>query len=792
MLRSQCKPSALHFKTTKDIKPLTKPVGQERAIEAIQFAISVNKAGYNLYALGPHGIGKHSIIKDILSKTKAIHHHLFDWCYVHNFEIPHKPKVLQLPPGLGPILRKDMEQLVESLKKSIPAGLSNKKVQAKIQALENEFDNWKCSQTSALRSKAEKEKITIVNEDDRFKIIPTHEGNELTTSEFNNLPKRQQEKLNVAMKKYRIKLEKIAEKITTQSQALNNKEEDLQKKHTQQIISSSILPLIKKHKAFTDVLSYLNNVQDNIISNCKDFYPATENEKLDPIDITTLKDEISFVRYKVNVLINHQKKDSTPVVYEPNPTYSNLVGRVEHMSQLGALVTNYTLVRPGALHRANGGYLILDIHRLLSHSYAWEGLKINLCTQQITLCPLEQILSVSSTISLEPEPIPLNVKVILLGDHEIHDALSETDPDFKELFKVTADFEEELVRNSKNTQVYAQLIATLINKENLRAFDRSAVAKIIEYSARLVGDAERLTTHCGSLIDLLCEADHWAGQNKKNIVRAADVQKTIDIQAHRRARLRDKLHNEIKRDIIFIDTSGEKIGQINSTPVVQVSDFHFGQPSRITATARKGDSGIIDIEREVDLGGPTHSKGVLILSAFLRSNYAKDKALHLSATLAFEQNYGTVEGDSASLTELCALLSAIAEVPIKQCFAITGSINQLGQVQPVGYINEKIEGFFDICKMRTLTGTQGVLIPEANVKQLMLREDIVAAVAAKQFHVYAVSDVYQALTLLTGITAGEKDASTGEYPKDSVNYLVEKRLKKMSASSHEKEQHHDE
>jgi lon-related putative ATP-dependent protease len=463
------------------------------------------------------------------------------------------------------------------------------------------------------------------------------------------------------------------------------------------------------------------------------------------------------------------------VIYEDHPIYNNLVGRIEHLAQMGALLTDFTLIKSGALHRANGGYLILDARQLLLQPYAWDALKRVLRSRELRIESLGQALSLVSTVSLEPQPIPLDVKVVLVGERLLYYLLHRYDPDFGELFKVEADFSEGMDRTSENNLLYARLLATLIRREKLRSLDRGAVARVIEQSARAMGDAEKLSVHLLSIVDLLREADYWADVADNDAMTAADVQRAIDAQIHRADRLRERLQERIQRGTILIDTAGERVGQVNGLSVLQLGHFAFGRPNRITARVRLGKGEVVDIEREVELGGPIHSKGVLILSGFLSGRYVVDRPLSLSASLVFEQSYGGVEGDSASMAELCALLSALADVPIKQSWAMTGSVNQHGEAQPIGGVNEKIEGFFDVCQARGLPGEQGVIIPVSNVKDLMLRPDVVEAVRAGRFHVHAVQTVDRALELLTGMPAGERDEE-GNFPEGSINQRVEARL----------------
>jgi lon-related putative ATP-dependent protease len=539
--------------------------------------------------------------------------------------------------------------------------------------------------------------------------------------------------------------------------------------------------LYQKYAELPAVVNFLQMVQKDINEHLADF--LTTDEKSENAPSSPMPDGSTasplLRRYQVNLLVDASEQVGAPVIYESNPSYLNLVGRVEQMSHMGALITDFTLIKPGVLHRANGGYLLLDALKVLANPYAWEGLKRALQFEQIRIESPLQMLSMTSTMSLEPEPIPLQVKVVLLGDPLLYYQLAQLDPDFNELFKVAADFSDELDRTPATQQLYAQMIATITRREKLLPFDRSAVCRTIEQSARMTGDTEKLSIRMQSIVDLMEEADHWAQQGGAAVVSAEHVQQAINAQIYRSDRVREQMREEVLRQTIFIDTDGAKVGQINGLSVLQLANIAFGHPTRITAAIRMGEGDVINIEREVEMSGPLHSKGVLILASYLSARYAIEQPLSLSASLVFEQSYGGVEGDSASSTELYALISAIADVPIKQALAVTGSVNQRGEVQAIGGVNEKVEGFFDLCRARGLTGEQGVLIPQANVKHLMLRQDVVNAVGAGQFHVYPITTIDQGIEVLTGRTAGMR-GKTGKYPKGSINYLVDARLRSLA------------
>src|SRR5690606_19650713 len=536
----------------------------------------------------------------------------------------------------------------------------------------------------------------------------------------------------------------------------------------------------ERHRDVDEVLRYLDAVRADMVDSGDDFVRAVTGEGAPPglpFAMPVMQPggwgEALLSRYRVNLLVDRSDGAGAPIVYEDHPTHQNLVGRIEHRPHFGALVTDFTLITAGALHRATGGHLILDVRRLLSQPFAWEELKRTLRAGEIRIESLGQSLSLISTVSLEPEPIPLDVKVVLLGEPWIYYLLSMLDPEFSELFKVQADFDDRMVRDERTTPEYARLIATLAREARLRPFDRGAVARVMDRAARLAEDAERLSTHLSDIADLLREADYWAGEQGRAVVTADDVQQAIDAAIRRADRLRERALEAIGRGIVLIDTKGAVAGQINGLAVSMFGGF--GRPSRLTARVSLGRGEVVDIEREVALGGPIHSKGVLILQGFLADRYAQERPLSLKASLVFEQSYGGVDGDSASSAELYALLSALADVPIKQGLAVTGSVNQRGQVQAIGGVNEKIEGHFDVCRARGLTGEEGVLIPASNVKHLMLRHDVVEAAREGKFKIYAIETIDQGIEILTGMPAGERDAE-GRYPEDSINGRVERRL----------------
>ncbi|MCK6627623.1 MAG: AAA family ATPase [Anaerolineae bacterium] len=779
LLRRRCDPESFGFETTAELEDLTEIIGQTRAVEAVRFGIGMRQEGYNLFVLGPPGIGKHSLVQQFLEQEVVSKPPPADWCYVNNFEQPHKPRTLRLPPGQGLRLRQEMGQLVEALRSTIPAMFESEDYRTRKQGLEAEFKERQEKAFEEIKRRATEHGFALLKTPVGLAFAPVRNSHVLDPEQFDKLPKADQERIEADLNELQAQLQATIQQAPRWEREFRERLKALNREVTLLAVGHLVAELREKYNQLPEVVDYLNAVEQDIIENVDDFRPAEETSPAAALGLPLpgpVKDPSPFQRYQVNLLVDNSATQGAPVIYEDHPTHQNLVGKVEHLvTQMGALTTDFTLIRPGALHRANGGYLVLDAHKVLLQPYAWEQLKRALRSREIRIESLQQIFGLISTVSLEPEPIPLDVKLVLIGERMLYYLLYAYDPDFAELFKVEVDFEEQMGRSSENDLLYARLIGTLARKEGLRHFDRTAVAQVIEHSARLVGDAEKLSTHMQSIADLLREADYWASQAGREVVSVGDVQQAIEAQIYRADRLRERMQEEIQRETILIDTAGEKVGQINGLSVLTLGNYAFGRPSRITARVWLGKGEVVDIEREVELGGPIHSKGVLILSGFLGARYALEQPLSLSASLVFEQSYSGVEGDSASSAELYALLSALAEAPIKQSLAVTGSVNQHGQVQAIGGVNEKIEGFFDVCRARGLTGTQGVLIPAANVKHLMLRQDVVEAVAAGQFHIYPVETVDQGIEILTGLPAGERDEA-GNYPEGSLNQRVKARL----------------
>jgi lon-related putative ATP-dependent protease len=770
-LYRSCESSLFSFSTTAELEDLAEGIGQMRAIDAANFGIGMRHAGYNLYVMGRPGSGKRTLIRQLLDRTVGNSAKPADWCYVHNFDQPHKPTAIELPAGMGTRFHADMQQLVEELQATIPAVFEGDEYRRRLSQIDEEYGERQTHAFGEVGDDANKHGVVLLRTPNGFSFAPAKDDEVMSPEDFDKLT--QDEKTRI--EKEIIRLQESLEKVIRQVHQWRRERIERVHKLNEDAVLFAVGHLIddlrSSYAAYPAVCDYLNAVQQNVIASMDEFRHPREGVT----GLAALTSELpNFSRFRVNLLVGRDEAESAPVVYEEHPTYQNLMGRIEHLSQLGTLVTNFLLIKPGALHQANGGYLLLDAFKLLSQPFSWEGLKRALSTHEIRIESLGQMYSLVSTVSLEPEPIPLDAKVILFGNRMLYYLLAQYDPEFGELFKVAADFEDEVERNADNDLLYARLVGTLARREKLRPLDRGAVARVIEHSARRAEDAERLSTHMDSLADLVRQADYWAVQDKREVVTRADVERAIEAQIRRSDRLREHSHEAILRGILHIDTAGERVGQVNGLSVFQLGDFTFAQPSRITANTRLGEGEMVDIQREVKLGGSIHSKGVLILSSFLASRYAAEQPLSLSASLVFEQTYGQVEGDSASLAELCALLSSLADVPIRQSLAVTGSVDQFGRVQAIGAVNEKIEGYYDICSKRGLSGEQGVLIPASNVMHLMLRRDVVDAAAAGRFHIYAVETVDQALELLTGVPVGAPGI------EGRLNQRVAERLKHLA------------
>jgi lon-related putative ATP-dependent protease len=771
-LYRHCEAELPSFKTTAELEDLDVAIGQSRALAALEFGIGMRDPGYNLFVLGRSGSQRRRITETFLKADAAKRGVPDDWCYLNNFEDERKPIALRLPARRGAALRRDMAQLVEELKSAIPAAFESEHYRNSLAEIHEEFEDRVRTRIEQLQEEAKYKELSLMPTPHGFALAPLRHGKVVGEEDFDRLPDEEKEQTAAVVKIFTERLRHHIEEVPRWHKQQRDRVAALNREVTELATRQSIDQLKASYADCPQVLAYLDAVREDVLQNARSFVSDGAPAFGGP-------DKPPLTRYDINLLVSHADAGAAPIVYESHPSVQNLLGRVEHVAQFGALLTNFTMIRAGGLHRANGGYLILDADRLLVEPLAWSALKRALFSREVRIESLGELLSLASTVTLEPQAIPLDLKLILIGERRIYYLLCELDPDFGELFKVAADFENRIDRSAANTALYARMIATLARGENLAPLSHDAVARVIEHAARLLGDSEKLTTRLRDVADLLREASYWAGRDGAQVIERRHVQQAVAAQVARLDRLRNEIHEGIQRNLVLIDTDGEKVGQVNGLSVLGLGNFTFGQPSRITATARIGSGEIVDIERETELGGPIHSKGVLILSAYLAAKYATDAPLSLGASLVFEQSYGGVDGDSASVAEICALLSALADLPVRQCLAVTGSVNQHGRVQVIGGVNEKIEGFFDVCKARGLDGRHGVLIPDDNVKHLMLREDVVTAVANGKFQVYPIASIDEAIALLTGVVAGERDAA-GAFPPNTANARVERRLRELA------------
>jgi lon-related putative ATP-dependent protease len=782
-LGRQCDPEQFDFETTDDLPDLTEIIGQPRASKAVEFGLGIRGKGFHIYALGPEATDKQSLVRHFVEARASEEAPPFDLCYVHNFVESHRPCALQLPPGTGRELADDMDHCLDELKVELEAAFESEEYQTRRQGVQEAAGEQHQESLDELAEQAKERGLALLRTPLGFVFAPVREGEVIPPEELEKLGEEDKEQLEEGIKGLQEQLQGILRQIPRQQREVRDQLRDLNSEVARFAAHDLLEELRKKYSEYPEVVAHLDAVEKDVVENVRQLLtPVADSEQEKPPAASGPGPESPAghpsQRYRVNVLVDHTESGSAPIVYEENPTYQNLLGRIEYLSVMGTLVTDFTMIKPGALHRANGGYLILDARRVLLTPFAWEGLKRALQSRELrTESPGESLGLM--TVSLDPEPMPLDLKVVLFGSRMLYYLLSQHDPDFQDLFKVAADFADEIDRSPESEALYARMIATLARQESLRPFDRTGVAAVVDRSARMVGDSEKLSVRTRGVVDLLREASYWAGEDGVDAVTGTHVARAVDEWTYRSDRMRELSQEQILRETVYIDTEGERIGQINGLSVLQLGGFAFGRPSRITARVRLGSGHVIDIEREVELGGPIHSKGVFILSGFLGGRYGSERPLSLSASLVFEQSYGGIDGDSASSAELYALLSAISGVPLAQSIAVTGSVNQHGQVQPIGGVNEKIEGFFDVCRARGLTGHQGVMIPASNVKHLMVRDDIREAVAAGQFNIWPVRSVDQGIEVLTGIPMGARDED-GQYPQGTINQRVEARLTELA------------
>ncbi|MFO7993446.1 MAG: ATP-binding protein [Marinobacter sp.] len=760
----RCPVDQLDFDTTDSLEDLDLPCGQERVLRALEFGAGMRADGFNLFVLGPSGTGKHELVERFLANYAEQQPVPSDWCHVHNFEFADRPRSMRLAAGEGRQFKKDMNDLSGELRTAIPAAFESEEYQARLQELQEEMTKRQHQSLFDIQEEANANNIAMITTPAGFTFAPKRNGEVIDPEEYKNFSDEEKALVESKIEELQKQLQQTIQQFPRLRKEVRERVHGLNEEMVQLTLGGPIGELREKWRHQPAIVDFLDAIREDVVEHAEAFQ---DNENGPPTGL--------LGRYKVNLLVDNADTTGAPVIYEDLPNHQHLAGQIEHRTRQGTLYTDFTLIKGGSVHRANGGYLIVDARRILSQPMAWESLKRILFSGEIRIESLERLYGLASTISLQPEPIPVSVKVVLLGDRMLYYLLSHYDPDFLDLFKVEADFEDDLDRDGDSYGLYARMIATMARQLKCRPLDREAVARLIEQASRLAADQRKLTAHDRVLKDIVSEADHWATQADSTTIEMVHIQRAIDEREFRASRVRERSREQIARGVVMIATEGEMVGQVNGLSVLKLGASMFGQPTRITATARPGRGQVVDIEREAKLGGPIHSKAVMILSRFLASQYAGDGELSLSASLAFEQSYGGVEGDSASVAETCVLLSAISRLPLRQAFAVTGSMNQHGEIQAVGGVNEKIEGFFDVCREAGKVHGQGVILPASNVEHLMLNAAVRQAISDGDFSIYPVSHINQAIELLTGKKAGQP-GENGEFPEASFNRAVAERL----------------
>ena len=786
-LASYCDPASLSFNTTKELEDFDGMLGQERAVEAICFSVDAHMHGYNLFIHGPEGSGKHSYIRQFLQQRASSEQPAADWCYVNNFTEPHKPRALRLPPGTAPQFRLHIARLVEEAYRALLAAFESDEYRRRRQRLETSVQQEHEKAIEEIRQHAKERGLNLQQTMTGFTFIPFHKGKGLTTEEYEELPEEKRQQLEKDTREAAEELEKVLHRIPRKAREFTRNLNEMDHQVASAAIGELINELIESYSGNLPVIEHLEEIHQDIVDN-RHLFLSLENLRTDAIKnqldgrmhSSQIPLDFPLRRYAVNLLVTHENGTGAPVVFCENPSYQELLGNIEYRSDMGALSTDFTLIKAGDLLRANGGYLVVDAYKLLTHPFSWDALKRALNSEKIRIRSAAQDYGLLNTVSLEPEGIALSARVILIGDREIYYLLKFLDPEFGDLFKISADFDDRMRRETTAEQDYARLLATVARRENLLSLDNHAIAAIIDESTRLAGDSAKLSLQMGDVIDVLREAHLLARRLNAQLIVRSHVEQAIAARSQRTGRLRDHIREEIHNKTIAITTSGQATGQMNALAIVDLAEERFAYPVRLTARVALGSAGINDIEREIELGGPIHSKGMMILSSYVASTYSAGRPLSISASIVFEQSYSGIEGDSASMAELCVLLSAIAQVPIKQSFAITGSVDQFGNMMAIGGVNEKIEGYFAVCKARGLDGSHAVIIPKANERHLMLRAEVVNAVADGSFKLYSVEHVDGAMELLTGLPAGKSD-SAGEFPANTLNARIRTALDQYAA-----------
>ncbi len=776
-VRDKCDPALFECDSTADLKPIDTIIGQDRALSALKFGLSIQKTGFNIYVAGPAGTGKMTVMRSFLETLASQKAAPSDWCYVYNFRDSYCPKALEVPAGTGLVLQKEMRDLVDKVRRSIVQAFSSKEYGERRSEIADELNRKRGSVFTAVSEKARERGLLLKTTQVGLVLTPAIDGQQLSEEDYQNLSTEKKEELNKAREELTAELKETLVELQNEENNAQKQLEDTDHEVAAYAVSHLFEELRNKYAELTQVVQYLDEVKKNIIENFGQFRSDDKPDGADPMAAAMQEQarKQALQVYEVNVLVDNSELEGAPVVGDINPTFSNLFGRIEKEAQFGALYTDFTMIRSGSLHRANGGYLVIRVEDLLTNYQSWDGLKRTLRENKLIIEDIGEKLGFMSAKTIQPEPIPLDVKVVIIGESMFYYLLHRSDLQFRELFKVKADFDSQMDKNEANLKDYAAVLCRLCNEEKMKPMRSDALAMIIEHSSRLAGNNDKLTTMFSSIADIVREANFYAGENGTSTIEADHVNRAVEHRVYRSNLIQEQINEMIETGMIIIDVEGEAIGQVNGLAVYDLGDFSFGKPSRITASVGVGREGLVDIERESKLGGPLHTKGVMILNGYIHEKYARDIPLSLSARLVFEQSYGGVDGDSASSTELYSLLSRLAGVPIKQSIAVTGSVNQKGEVQAIGGINEKVEGFFEVCRVRGLSGAQGVLLPASNIHNLMLKDDVVEAIREGKFHIYPVSTIDEGIEVLTGMKAGQF-LEDDTFEPDSINDRVQKRL----------------
>lgn len=786
-----CDLDMFKFNTTDEIERFEGTIGQEKALKSLDFGLSLTSKGFNIYALGESGTGKMRTIRTLLTEKALKEKVPNDWCYVYNFKDPDNPLAISLEPGMGITFQKDMDSLIKTLRVELPKTFESKEYEKQKGKIVDEFQQKQKELFSALEEEAQAKGFAIRKAVTGLIIVPIKKsGDPLTEEEFAALDEKTKRKVEEIGKSLQEKLDDVIRVAREAEKLVKEMLMRLEREIALTAVGHLIDELKEKYSKYEKIIDYLEAVKEDILSHIDDF--KTTEEQPPPLPFMKVpKPEVSFVRYTVNVIVNNKETKGAPVIFESNPTYLNLFGRIEYKVQYGMALTDFSMVKAGSLHRANGGYIVMNALDVLRNIFSYDALKRAIKNREIRIEDVWEQYRLLSTTALKPEAIPMDIKVILVGNPYIYYLLYNLDEEYRELFKVKADFDSRMERSPENIEKYAYFIASCQREENLLPFDRSGVAKIVEYGSRLVGHQFKLSTRFSDIADLIRESHYWAQKDRSSVVKAEHVLKALDEKVYRVNRIEERIREMMLEDTLIVDTSGEKIGQVNGLAVLDLGDYSFGKPSRITARTYTGKAGVVNIERETKMSGRIHEKAIMIITSYLGSRYAFRKPISLSASITFEQLYEMVEGDSATCAELYALLSSISGVPLKQGIAVTGSMDQNGDVQPIGGVNEKIEGFFDLCKIRGLNGEHGVIIPRRNVKHLMLKQEVIDAVKNGRFVIYPINKVEEGLEILTGMSAGQM-REDGTYPEGTVNYLVSKRLSEISEALEKKKEKEEE